>query len=298
MEDYTPENLTPEKFNGKRGKASALSTGGVMTKIREKFGNKKTWSKILIVAASLLLVFALVMLAITFFGGKKEDFSAYKNKDATIPDSSNNSSDDLPLNPINFEALQKENADAVAWIQIPGIDMIDYPIMQSASGADDNFYLDHDWHGENAREGAIYIQKLNNKAFTDPNTVIYGHNMLNGTMFGKLFDGSKRQYCNEEFFNEHRTIYIFTPGHVLKYEVISAFVYDDRHILNSFNFDLEEYRMEFFNTCTNPSSITKQVADGAELKSDDKIITLSTCTSNNSERFLVIGKLVSDIQTQ
>ncbi|MBQ2933826.1 MAG: class B sortase [Clostridia bacterium] len=295
MEDYTPENLTSEKSNGS---TSARTTGGIMTKIREKFGNKKTLYKVIIVIASLLLVFALVMLGITFFGGKKEDFSAYKNNNASIPDSSNPSADDLPLNPINFEALAEENSDAVAWIQIPGIDMIDYPIMQSADGEDDNFYLDHNWHGDKAREGAIYIQKLNNKAFTDPNTIIYGHNMLNGTMFGKLFDGSKKQYCNEEFFNEHRTIYVFTPGHVLKYEVISAFVYDDRHILNSFNFDLEEDRMEFFDTCTDPSSITKQVADGAELKSDDKIITLSTCTSNNAERFLVVGKLVSDIQTQ
>ena len=294
MEDYTPENLTSEKSNGKHGRRLGA-------KIREKFGNKKTLYKVIIVIASLLLVFALVMLGITFFGGKKEDFSEYKNSAAVIPDGPqdpNIATEDLPLNPINFDALADENADAVAWIQIPGIDMIDYPIMQSADGEDDNFYLDHNWHGDKAREGAIYIQKLNNKAFTDPNTVIYGHNMLNGTMFGKLYDGARKRYCDEEFFNEHRTIYVFTPGHILKYEVISAFVYDDRHILNSFNFDLEEERMEFFETCTNPSSITKQVADGAELKSDDKIITLSTCTSNNSERFLVIGKLVSDIKTK
>lgn len=295
MEDYTPENLMPEKSPGEKHSKKFSE------KFREKFGNKKTLYTIIIVVASLLLVFALVMLGITFFGGKEEDFSAYKNQNAVIPNepqSSDIAPEDLPLNPINFEALQSENPDAVAWIQIPGIDMIDYPIMQSASGEDDNFYLDHNWHGEKAREGAIYIQKLNSKDFTDSNTLIYGHNMLNGTMFGKLFDGSKKQFCNEEFFDEHRTIYIFTPGHVLKYEIISAFVYDDRHILNSFNFDIEEDRMEFFDTCTNPSSITKQVLEGATLESDDKIITLSTCTSNNSERFLVIGKLVSDIKTK
>ncbi|MBQ8267468.1 MAG: class B sortase, partial [Clostridia bacterium] len=79
--------------------------------------------------------------------------------------------------------------------------------------------------------------------------------------------------------------------------VISAFVYDDRHILNSFNFDVENERQEFFDECVNPTSFTKQVLEGATLDTDDKIITLSTCTSNDSERYLVIGRLVSDTQT-
>ena len=206
--------------------------------------------------------------------------------------------ENLPQNPINFENLAQEVPDVCGWITIPGIEQIDYPIMQSSLEKDDNFYLDHNIHGELARDGSIYIQKLNSKEFDDPNTVIYGHNMSNNSMFGKLYDGSGRQFCNKEFFDAHRTIFVYIPGHILEYEIISAFVYDDRHVLNSFNFDIEEERMDFYADCLNPPSITKQVLEGATLESDDKIITLSTCTGNPSERYLVIGKLINDTKTK
>ena len=84
---------------------------------------------------------------------------------------------------------------------------------------------------------------------------------------------------------------------ILKYEIVSAFVYDDRHILNSFNFNIENECQAFFDECMNPTSLTKQVLEGATLDTNDNIITLSTCTSNDSERYLVIGKLVSDTVT-
>ncbi len=239
---------------------------------------------ITIAIAAALLVAAIITLCVQFFGGK-EDFSDYKNNSSTV-------STALPSNPIDFDAIQAQNPDVCAWIQIDGIEVVDYPIMQSAAEADDNFYLDHDINGASKRAGSIYIQKLNSKDFDDPNTLIYGHNMLNGTMFGQL-----KKFRNKDFFNQNRNIYIYTPGHILKYEIVSAFVYDDRHILNSFNFEAEDERQQFFDECLNPTSLTKQVAEGATLGADDKIITLSTCTSNDSERYLVIGKLVSDTQT-
>ncbi len=263
MEEYTPKHSDGE--NAKNIKKKQIIYYVLMA----------------IVAAALLA--AIVTFCINYFGGK-EDFSGYKNT-STV-------STALPANPIDFDALQAENPDVCAWIQIPGIEVIDYPILQSDADADDNFYLDHDINGASKRAGSIYIQKLNNKDFSDPNTLIYGHNMLNGTMFGQL-----KKFKNKEFFEQNRNIYIYTPGHILKYEIVSAFVYDDRHIINSFNFELEESRMDFFDDCINPSSVTKQVLDGATLNENDKIITLSTCTSNDSERYLVVGKLISDTIT-
>lgn len=263
MEEYTPKHSDGE--NAKNIKKKQIIYYVLMA----------------IVAAALLA--AIVTFCINYFGGK-EDFSGYKNT-STV-------STVLPANPIDFDALQAENPDVCAWIQIPGIEVIDYPILQSDADADDNFYLDHDINGASKRAGSIYIQKLNNKDFSDPNTLIYGHNMLNGTMFGQL-----KKFKNKEFFEQNRNIYIYTPGHILKYEIVSAFVYDDRHIINSFNFELEESRMDFFDDCINPSSVTKQVLDGATLNENDKIITLSTCTSNDSERYLVVGKLISDTVT-
>lgn len=256
---------------------------------KTKKNNKIVYYIALAIAAALLLA-SIVTICISFFGGR-EDMGDYTNQ------TSSTSSTALPANPIDFEKLQTEYPDACAWIQIPGIEQIDYPIFQSAAEVDDNFYLDHNRDGNSDRYGEIYIQKLNSKLFDDPNTLIYGHNMNNGSMFGKLYDGTSKQFCNKEFFDEHRTIYIYTPGHILEYEIISAFVYDDRHIINSFNFDIESERQEFFDECVNPTSFTKQVVEGAELNSDDKIITLSTCTGNDDTRYLVVGKLISDTVT-
>lgn len=246
---------------------------------------KKIIYYILIGLASAALAIVLVWLGFKFFG-IKEDYDEYKNDPA-----SSTVSTILPANPIDFAAIQEQNSDVCAWIQVDGT-VIDYPILQSSPEADDNYYLDHDINGTVKRAGSIYIQKLNQKDFSDPNTLIYGHNMLNGTMFGQL-----KKFKNKDFFQENRNIYIYTPGHILHYEIISAFVYDDRHIMNSFNFDIENECQEFFDECINPTSFTKQVLEGATLTTSDNIITLSTCTSNDAERYLVIGKLVSDTKT-
>lgn len=254
----------------------------------ENKSNKKIIYYILIGLAAACIIAFIIWLGNWIFGGKNDNFDEYKNPTST----SSTVSTVLPANPINFKEIQEKNPDVCAWIQIPGIDIIDYPIMQSSIEADDNYYLDHDINGDVKRAGSIYIQKLNHKDFDDRNTLIYGHNMLNGTMFGQL-----KKFRIKTFFDEHRTIFIYTPGHILEYEIISAFVYDDRHIMNSFNFNIENECQEFFDECVNPTSLTKQVIESAELTTDDKIITLSTCTSNDSERYLVVGKLVSDTKT-
>ena len=122
---------------------------------------------------------------------------------------------------------------------------------------------------------------------------MYGHNMKNGSMFAAL-----HKYKDKEFFDENQYIYVYTPGHILTYQIYSAFVYDNRHILNSFNFlDDEEYQA-FLDQTLNPKSMTKQVREGVEVTTDDRIITLSTCTSNNSERYLVLGVLIDDQRTR
>lgn len=195
-------------------------------------------------------------------------------------------------NPIDFPTLQAETPDACAWIRIPDT-VIDYPVMQSGPETDEDFYLDHDRNGKPKKAGSIYIQKLNSKDFTDRNTLIYGHNMLNGTMFAQL-----KKYRNREFFDTHRDIYVYTPGHILHYKVLSAFVYDDRHILNSFNFYNDDDYIKFLTDCLDPTSLARQVCDDIEVSTTDKIITLSTCTNNDTERYLVVGVLQSDTPTK
>ncbi|MBQ8696898.1 MAG: class B sortase [Clostridia bacterium] len=198
----------------------------------------------------------------------------------------------LPDNPIDFENLWGYNTDIYAWIEVPGTP-IDYPILQSDESSD--YYHRRNWLGQSDVAGCIYTQYYNRKDFTDPNTVIYGHYMWNGTFFGSLHD-----FRDPEFFAQNRYIYIYIPGHALKYEIFAAYEYDNRHILNAYNFSSDEEFEKYLQTCLNPASMSRNVLEGVTLTSEDRIVTLSTCLANgdSSKRYLVQGVLVEDVRTK
>lgn len=253
---------------------------------KEFYKDKRNVLWAAVFGVSLAACLASLLILILHLAPDEENLSEFKQNVSTVPEIV------LGDNPIDFASLQGETPDVCAWIRIPDT-VIDYPILQSGETRDEDFYLDHDRNGKSKKAGSIYIQKLNSKDISDRNTVIYGHNMLNGTMFAQL-----KKYRNREFFNNHRDIYVYTPGHVLHYKVLSAFVYDDRHILNSFNFyDDEDYAM-FLDDCINSSSLARQVCDDITPATTDKIITLSTCTNVDTERYLVVGVLQSDTPTK
>lgn len=236
--------------------------------------------------------FDIPFINIPFFGSD-DDFSEYHN-DVSEPEPtvSVDETANLPDNPIDFTALDAQNPDVCGWIRIPDT-KVDYPILQAGEDKVESFYLNHDINGKYKFAGCIYIQRYNSLDFTDPNTIIYGHNMLNGTMFSDI-----RKYRKRAFLDAHPNIYVYTPGHILTYEVFSAFVYDDRHILNSFDFyNTDEYN-EFLSTCLNPRSHTRLVKEGVEVTTADKIITLSTCTGVDTERYIVIAVLKDDTKTK
>lgn len=191
-------------------------------------------------------------------------------------------------NPIDFAALQAKNEDTVAYIKIPGT-AVDYPVLRSSTAEIEDFYLDHSFEKEKFRAGAIYMQRLNHADFNDVNTVLYGHYMKNGTMFAGL-----HKFRDETFFNEHEYAYIYTPDQVLTYKIYSAFVYDNRHVLNSFNFDDPEDYQAFLDDTFHPTSVYRHVREGVEVTTEDKILTLSTCFTSNSKRYLVVGVLVDE----
>ena len=143
-------------------------------------------------------------------------------------------------NPIDFASLRVENPDIYAWIYIPDTN-VNYPVLQNPT--DDSFYLKHDKDGNYSEAGAIYSQLANKTDFSDPVTVLYGHNMNSGGMFATL-----HYFENKDFFDSHQDMYIYTDGHILTYRVISAYQYDNRHILNSFNFTDKAVVQQYFNT--------------------------------------------------
>lgn len=195
-------------------------------------------------------------------------------------------------NPINFAELKEQNPEVYAWIYVPGTD-VNLPVVQSTT--DDNFYLNHNIDGDYAVEGAIYSQSMNAADFSDPVTVLYGHNLVNGSMFSTL-----HYFENEDFFAQHDTMYIYTLGHILTYKVVSAYQYDDRHILNSFDFSDPSVVRTYFDYVMAPNSLVENVRQGVTLQTTDKIVQLSTCTdtvNHTDTRYLVTGVLTDDQPT-
>ena len=250
---------------------------------------KKKISLIVMIVFGIIFVFSAVMLIIKGFPDK----SYKKSKNNSI---SSTVSGELPDNPVDFEELKKKNSDVVGFITINGT-VVDNPVLRPGEDTDDDFYLDHDWLRNSKFAGSIYMQKANAENFSDNCTVLYGHNTRAGSeMFSEL-----RKYRDEDFFKANREITICIPGHVLKYEIFSAFTYDSRHILNSFDFNTEEDFNAFVNDCVNPKTIyTAFVEKSAAPKWGDKLLVLSTCTDNYSDdlRYIVVAKLVDDTKTK
>lgn len=188
-------------------------------------------------------------------------------------------------NPIDFTSLTAKYPDVYAWITIPGT-KIDYPIVQHAT--DNGYYLDHTVDGRKRVEGSIFTEAYNEKDFSDPNTLIYGHNMKNGSMFKGL-----HQYKDKKFMEEHDEILIYQEGKVLKYKVFAAYVYDSRHILMSFDFDDENIYQYYLNSVLTKRDISSNIDTTVNVTTDDRIITLSTCNNNDSQRYLVQAVLLS-----
>ena len=194
--------------------------------------------------------------------------------------------------PIDFEGLQAINPEIYAWIRVPDT-KIDYPILQHV-GEDQSYYLTRDIYGKSQQAGSIYTEHYNTTDFMDPNTVLYGHNMKNGSMFHNV-----RYFAQKEYFDEHRDLYIYMPDKILKYEIITCYEYDDRHLLGTYDFYDEEVYAEYLEEIMNPRSMYTMIREGVQLTTEDKLVTLSTCVANKpNNRRLLQAVLVEVIEAE
>lgn len=188
--------------------------------------------------------------------------------------------------PVNFQELQSMNPDIYAWIEIPGTE-VNYPIVQSAN--DREYYLDHTIEGAEGLPGSIYTENLNTTTFQDKNTVVYGHNMRDRSMFGGL-----KYYADSTYMEEHKQIYIYTPEHIYTYEVFGAVTYDDRHLLLSYDFNNTEDYQTFLDSLSQMRNMNTYINKERPVTTEDRILTLSTCTGNEQQRFLVEAVLIDE----
>lgn len=186
---------------------------------------------------------------------------------------------------IDFASLKSVNEDVIGWIYVEALPDINYPIVQ---GKDNETYLHQTYEKNYNFAGTIFVDYENSRDFSDCNTLVYGHNMKNGSMFAQL----KKFSQDEETYKKSKYFWIFTPEKTYRYEIISAYttgVTSDTYTL--FKGPGDEFK-EYLQKIKGYSEIK---TDETELNIKDKIITLSTCTGNEATRYVVQGKRVDTI---
>ena len=183
---------------------------------------------------------------------------------------------------VDFDKLKSVNEDVVGWIYVDALPDISYPIVK---GKDNQTYLHQTYEKNYNFAGTIFVDYENSGDFSDCNTLVYGHNMKNGSMFGHL----KKFREDDKLYKQDKYFWILTPERNYRYEIITAYttgVNSDTYTL--FKGPGEEFE-KYLETIKGYSEIQ---TDDTDLTIKDKIVTLSTCTGNESTRFVVQGKRV------
>lgn len=252
--------------------------------------NKLKWLLIGITAL-VLAICGIIFLIVSYFRAHSIDKyleEAYVgNVSVSTSDSSEQPQSDF-TSPINFESLWAVNTDIYAWLEIPDT-KINYPIAQSQTN--DSYYLNHAIDGSSDKNGTLYTESsFNSTDFSDPMTVIYGHDMKSGAMFGTL-----QKYSDSEYFNEHRTIKVYLPDRTLTYKVFAALPFSNKHILYSWNFYNEDEYNNFIRNVNSTKSLLANFDNSIEVTASDNVMILSTCLkSDNTQRFLVLALLTDE----
>lgn len=182
------------------------------------------------------------------------------------------------LQETDLAALREVNGDILGWIQIPGT-KIDYPLLQ---GEDNEYYLKRTWKGHRNPVGSIFLETRNSPDFTDWNTIVYGHNMNNGTMFAAL-----HRYKRQDFWEKNPYVYIVTDEGVLRYEVFSSYNAKVDSKTYGLSFHQMQTRADFLAMALENS----QIDTGIQPELTDRILTLSTCSGGEDTRRVVHARL-------
>mgnify|MGYP003299614514 CR=1 FL=1 len=183
----------------------------------------------------------------------------------------------------SFKKLLSINKETVAYLTVKNT-QISYPVVQHS---DNSYYLGRDFYKKKTVMGWVYMDYRNNPKEFDDNTIIYGHNMKNGTMFGslkKVLDSSWRK--NEE----NMTISLDLPTGSYKFKIFSIYKVDYTTDYLITKFHSKSSKEDFINMITKRSIFNSGIKVGL----DDKILTLSTCTGSNNRRLVVHAVLVKE----
>lgn len=268
---------------------------------------KKNWLNIGIILGAVIMVIAAVNIGLsmldyqkasTIYDDLEQDYVILmdqekkedKNQSASQGQTSQETPDvaEIPWNEmvtVNMEGLQELNPDIKGWIYFEN-ETISYPILQ---GKDNDEYIRTTYNGKEATAGSIFMDVDNKADFTDNHTLIYGHNMKDLTMFGKL----KYYKTDEDYFPEHKYFQIITNNKKLRYQVFAYKEVEDDSLIYAV---YSNSNTDFYKFAKNVISSANQCPEGVIVGYDDKVVTLSTCTDRDDKRFVVCGILIEEME--
>ena len=187
---------------------------------------------------------------------------------------------------LSFETLQEINNEVFAWLTVYGT-RIDYPVAHNAE--DNNKYVNTDITGKYSLAGSIYLASKNNKNFSDFNSIIYGHHMNEGAMFGDL-----DKFKEQDFFQSRRygNLYFEGKNHGIEF---FAYLSADAYDWNIYNPGLngsDEEKQAYIVYLLEQATYTREV----DVSIANQIILLSTCSADQTNgRDILVGKLSDEI---
>jgi len=181
---------------------------------------------------------------------------------------------------VDFGALRESIPSAVAWIQSPGTNM-NYPVVQ---WTDNDYFLSRLPDGTRHKIGSIFLDYRNSADFSDKSILLYGHNMKSDDIFGSL-----KNYANQSYYDEHSSIFIYTPEQDYELILFAGYILDSAVETPPMNFqDLVAFE-NFIADIKRRSIFESDVKVDAE----DRLVFLCTCTTGaRNDRLIIAGKLM------
>ena len=197
-----------------------------------------------------------------------------ENQKTNVLEEDSQAKNELPIN-VDFTALKQENEDIVGWLYSENT-QINYPVVQSE---DNNYYLRRLINGEYNIAGSLFMDYRNNSNLEDNDTIIYGHNMENDTMFGTL-----QEYKSQEYYDNHKVLYYFTQEKNYMIQLFAGY---------TISVESDIYDLSIIDESKIEESIqNSDFNSDVEVREEDKIMTLSTCAYEyDGARYIIMGVL-------
>ena len=239
------------------------------------------------VISIIIIIISLYYIYLWYIDNKKTENilnEIYENANVSSDNISVDNDLKIEVENIDFNKLINKNPDTIGWIKVLGTD-INYPVVQTNNN---DFYLTHSFDKSYYKAGWIFADYINKNLKNnelDKNTIIYGHNRQNNSMFGTLSNVFKEEWLSNK---ENHYINFSTLNNNMVWEVFSTYTIEKEEYYIQSNFSSDEEYISFLNTIKNRSTYKYDV----NISKEDKILTLSTCTNVGKGRTVLHAKLI------